>query len=170
MNAQEMLAEINKKFPGLGFDCCRDDFGLAHCVVTPEHYISVATYFRNDPAWKMDLLECLTAVDYLDYITVVSHLYSTTHKHWIVLKAKITHATPKLPTLYNIWPAANWFEREVYDLFGVLFTGHPDLRRIMLPDEWTGHPLLKDYKDENIIKRPAMAREPVVSANTQKQK
>lgn len=167
MNAHEMLAEINKKFPGQGFDCCKDDFDLAHCVVTPEHYISVATFFKNDPVWQMDVLESLTAVDYLDHITVVSHLYSMIHRHWITLKVKVTYDKPEVATLSDIWPAANWFEREVYDLFGVIFTGHPDLRRIMLPDEWTGHPLRKNYTDENIIKRPAMTRQPIIATSVQ---
>lgn len=161
MNPNEMLKELQKRFPSSEIVFSKDEFGLVHVIPPNALYLEAAKFLKEDPAFDMDLLECLTAVDYIENITVVSHLYSFTHRHWIVLKCMVTKEAPLLPTLSHIWPAANWFEREVYDLFGIVFTGHPDLRRIMLPDDWVGHPLRKDYKDENIIKRPAMAREPV---------
>lgn len=161
MNAHEMLNALQSKF-SKSFECYKDDYGLVHCISPADQYLSIAQFLRNDPAWSMEILESLTAVDNLDNITVVSHLYSITHRHWIALKVRLPREEPKVDSLCTIWPAANWFEREVYDLFGVIFTGHPDLRRILLPEEWVGYPLRKDYSDENIIKRPAMAKEPVI--------
>ena len=80
-------------------------------------------------------------------IEVVYHLFSYKHRHGIVLKVEADRAQPVVPTIEGVWKAANWMEREVYDLFGVTFSGHPDLRRVMLPDDWVGHPLRKDYQE-----------------------
>ena len=122
----------------------------------------VMTHLRDDPATKFDFLNCITGVDYPlegelaphapeDTIAVVYHLYSYTHRHSLVLKTFLPRATPRVPTISDVWPVADWHERETYDLFGVIFTGHPDLRRIMLPEEFEGHPLLKDY-----VERPTV--------------
>ena len=70
------------------------------------------------------------------------------------LKTKVRRDDPHLESLVRVWPAANWQEREVFDLFGIVFDGHPDLRRILLPEDWVGHPLRKDYEDDRIIRRP----------------
>jgi NADH-quinone oxidoreductase subunit C len=80
-------------------------------------------------------------------IEVVYHLLSYRHRHAFVLKVEAARAAPVIPTVEVVWKAANWHEREVYDLFGVDFPGHPDLRRILLPDDWVGHPLRKDYQE-----------------------
>jgi NADH-quinone oxidoreductase subunit C len=95
----------------------------------------------------MDFLEDLTAVDWpkRNAIDVVYHLFSYRHRHSFVLKVETDRARPSAPTVEGVWKAANWMEREVYDLFGVQFEGHPDLRRVLLPDDWEGHPLRKDY-------------------------
>ena len=96
---------------------------------------------------------CLTGVDWVTHLMVVYHLESTTLRHTIVLKAKITdRENPEVETVCDIWRTAEFHEREVFDLFGVKFTNHPDLRRILLEDDWEGFPLRKDYKDEaNIV-------------------
>jgi NADH-quinone oxidoreductase subunit C len=95
-------------------------------------------------------MECLTGVDWPDKseIHVVVHLFSYTHKHRVVLKVALPRESATMPTLSTVWSAANWQERECWDLLGVHFEGHPDLRRIMLPDDWEGHPLRKDYKQK----------------------
>jgi NADH-quinone oxidoreductase subunit C len=97
-----------------------------------------------------DYLECITGVDYPTdkKIVVVYHVYSYTLKHRVVLKAFLDREDPAMPTLVNVWSVANWQERECFDLLGVLFEGHPDLRRILLPDDWEGHPLRKDYEEK----------------------
>ncbi len=109
----------------------------------------VAVLLKTDPALHFDYLECVTGVDYPDdkKIHVVYHLYSYAKKHRVVMKALLDRDDPAVPTLSHVWPAANWQERECFDLLGVLFDGHPDLRRILLPDDWEGHPLRKDYAE-----------------------
>jgi NADH-quinone oxidoreductase subunit C len=97
----------------------------------------------------MNFLECLTGVDLpaKDQIAVVYHLYSYEHRHRLVMKAFLPRQSPHIASLSAIWPVANWQERECYDLLGVVFDGHPDLRRILMPEDWQGYPLRKDYKE-----------------------
>ncbi len=101
----------------------------------------------------LDFLYCLTGVDWKDHMMVIYHLRSTSHPHTIVLRAKIEdRENPEIDTVSDIWRTAEFHEREVYDLFGIVFKDHPDLRRIFLDDDWVGFPLRKDYMDEiNII-------------------
>ena len=119
------------------------------CVVKRERIVEVCRFLETEPGLELDFLEDLTAIDWpkRNVIEVVYHLLSYTHRHSIVLKVEADRANPVVPTVEGVWKTANWFEREVYDLFGVTFEGHPDLRRIMLPDDWIGHPLRKDYQE-----------------------
>ena len=89
----------------------------------------------------------MSGVDYLkdNKIQVVLHLYSYTHRHQIVAKVDVPRDNPTMPSVEGLWKAANWQEREIYDLLGVVFTGHPDLRRLLMPEDWIGHPLRKDF-------------------------
>ncbi len=121
----------------------------AFCTVKRERIVEVCRFLEKEPGIELDFLEDLTAVDWpkRNAIEVVYHLLSYAHRHAIVLKVEADRAAPKVPSVEGVWKTANWFEREVYDLFGVEFTGHPDLRRIMLPDDWIGHPLRKDYQE-----------------------
>ncbi|WP_242345921.1 NADH-quinone oxidoreductase subunit C [Anaeromyxobacter terrae] len=118
-------------------------------VVKRERIVEICEFLKTEPGLEFDFLEDLTAIDWpkRNVIEVVYHLLSYTHRHTLVLKVELDRASPSIPTVEGVWKTANWFEREVYDLFGVTFTGHPDLRRIMLPDDWIGHPLLKDYQE-----------------------
>ena len=117
--------------------------------VKPYEIERVAELLKTDPRFSIDTLECLTGVDYPEQgrIVVVYHLYSYALRHRIVMKAFLPREDPSLPTLVNVWSVANWQERECYDLLGVLFEGHPDLRRLLLPDDWEGYPLRKDYAE-----------------------
>ncbi|MCL4079027.1 NADH-quinone oxidoreductase subunit C [Coriobacteriia bacterium Es71-Z0120] len=101
-----------------------------------------------------DRLGMVTAVDRGDEFEVVYRLQSRRLAAGMFLKTAVPYSEPTVPTMCDLWPAANWQEREVYDLFGIIFEGHPDLRRILLPEDWVGHPLRKDYEDERIIRRP----------------
>ncbi|HEY2987382.1 MAG TPA: NADH-quinone oxidoreductase subunit C, partial [Candidatus Binatia bacterium] len=115
------------------------------------HIVDVCRYLRDDPETQFEVLSDLTALDLPkeDKLQVVYHLYSYSKRHQIVLKADLPReGTPTIATLENVWKAANWFEREVFDLFGIMFEGHSDLRRIMLPEDWVGHPLRKDYVEQ----------------------
>jgi NADH-quinone oxidoreductase subunit C len=108
---------------------------------------------RDEPALGFDVLMDLTAVDYLKYpgredgprFEVVYHLYSLAHNHRIRVKVRVDEDDAVVPTAVGLWPIADWLEREVWDMFGVRFAGHPDLRRLLLYEEFVGHPLRKDY-------------------------
>jgi NADH-quinone oxidoreductase subunit C len=121
----------------------------ATCVVKREAIVDVCRFLKTEPGLELDFLEDETAVDWpkKNVIEIVYHLLSYTHRHAIVLKVETDRAAPSVPTVEGVWKTANWFEREIYDLFGVDFPGHPDLRRLMLPDDWIGHPLRKDYQE-----------------------
>jgi NADH-quinone oxidoreductase subunit C len=99
-------------------------------------------------------LEMITAVDRGETFEVVYRLESRSLTMAATVRVSVPREEPKVDSAYGLWPAADWQEREVYDLFGVRFTGHPDLRRILLPEDWMGFPLRKDYADERIVRRP----------------
>ena len=104
-------------------------------------------------AREYDFLFCCTCVDWKTHLTMVYHLSSTVHRHTIVVKAKVDRAQPEIETVCDIWRTAEFHEREVYDLFGVKFVNHPDLRRLILEDDFEGYPLRKDFEDPiNMIK------------------
>jgi NADH-quinone oxidoreductase subunit C len=119
------------------------------CVVKRERIVEVCRFLKSEPGLDFDFLEDETAVDWpkRNVIEIVYHLLSYKHRHTLVLKVEADRAAPSVPTVEGVWKTANWFEREIFDLFGVDFPGHPDLRRIMLPDDWIGHPLRKDYQE-----------------------
>jgi NADH-quinone oxidoreductase subunit C len=115
--------------------------------LAPEVVAEVGRYLKDDVELQFNSLMCLSGVDYGagKPLGVVYHLQSMSLMHRIVLKVELPRASASLPSVASIWRTADWHEREVYDLFGILFEGHPDLRRIFLPDDWEGHPLRKDY-------------------------
>ena len=120
-------------------------------VVEPAAIAEIAAFCKADPELAFDNLLCLSAVDYPKEtpprFEVVYHLYSYKHFHQFVLKVHLPRENPGVPTVEETWGVANWHEREAWDLFGIAFEGHSDLRRILLPDDWTGHPLRKDWVD-----------------------
>lgn len=107
----------------------------------------VADFLRNDPAMDFDWLRCLTGLDYAadGKLAVVYDLASFTHRHTFAVKVFCDRSAATLASVVHWWPAANWHEREAFDLLGIVFEGHPDLRRILCADDWVGHPLRKDY-------------------------
>ena len=112
-----------------------------------------AQKLRNCDTFPFNFLFCLTCVDWKTHFTMVYHLRSTTTLDNIVVKVKLDREKPEILTVSDIWRGAELFEREVYDLFGVIFLEHPDLRRLLLTDDWVGYPLRKDYEDPiNMIK------------------
>ena len=114
---------------------------------------TVCRFLRDDPDLAFDYLSDLTGVDRLGLgepgprFEVVYHLYSVARRHRLRLKVRAGDGEP-VPSVTTVWEGANWFEREVFDLFGVPFAGHPDPRRILMPDDWVGHPLRKDFPVE----------------------
>jgi NADH-quinone oxidoreductase subunit C len=119
-------------------------------LVDREHICGVAKFFKEDPRFQMDFCSCVTGVDYLKagYIEVVYHLYSAALKHGlVVLKVRTPRELEqcRVPSLTPLWRGCEFQEREAFDLYGVKFDGHPDLRRILMWDEFTDHPMRKDY-------------------------
>ena len=130
-------------------------------VVEPAKLAEVATFLRDDPRMLFAILNDVTGVDYLEtdpkklakagfepHLEVVYHVssFAAPGRRFTFKVTLPREGTPELPTLSKVWATADWQEREVYDLFGIVFAGHPDLRRILLADDWVGHPLRKDYE------------------------
>ena len=120
-------------------------------VVATEAIAEVAAFCKADPELAFDNLMCLSGVDYPKEkeprMEVVYHLYSYKHLHTFALKVYVPREDGAVPTVEGVWGVANWHEREGFDMFGIVFLGHSDLRRILLPDDWEGHPLRKDWVD-----------------------
>lgn len=134
--------------------------------VAPQAIVEVSEFLKNDADLKFDALNNLSGVDYLEpdpkkaakyghepHVEVVYHLYSYTHRHWLVVKAKLPRwqgdkagELPEIPTVAGVWAIADWHEREAFDLVGIKFTGHPNLKRILCAEDWVGHALRKDYE------------------------
>jgi NADH-quinone oxidoreductase subunit C len=115
--------------------------------IRPDLLRPTCLFLRGDPDLQFDYLMCLSGVDYgKGILGVVYHLASIAKKHKITLKVEMPAEKAEISSVSDIWESANWHEREAYDMFGVNFTGHPDLRRILLPEDWPGHPLRKDFK------------------------
>jgi NADH-quinone oxidoreductase subunit C len=112
-----------------------------------------ALRIRHAETLYFDFLFCLTCVDWKTHLGMVYHLTSTKHRHSIVVKSTLSREKPEIESVYDIWKTADFHEREVFELFGVNFLHHPDLRKLILPDDWIGFPLRKDYEDPvNMIK------------------
>ena len=119
-------------------------------VVKAEALVQICEFAKSDPELAFDCLTNLSVVDWpkKNQLEVVYHLWSYPKRHLFILKVQLDRANPVVASLEPVWKAADWLEREQYDLMGVKFEGHPDLRRIMMPDDWVGHPLRKDYKEQ----------------------
>ncbi|QJW47662.1 NADH-quinone oxidoreductase subunit C [bacterium BFN5] len=115
-------------------------------LIELERLLEVLTVLKNSPVYQFNLLSNLTAVDYLEYFEMVYHLYSLPLKQSITIKTRCLNKQAYVPSVTEIWPSADFQEREVYDLLGIAFTGHPNLRRILMPDEFSEHPLRKAYQ------------------------
>jgi NADH-quinone oxidoreductase subunit C len=115
--------------------------------VDAENWREVAEYLFREPALKLDWLQCLSGVDYVadGKMCVVYDLWSFDHRHTFAMKVFTSRESPSVPSVRDLWPAADWHEREAYDMYGIEFPGHPDLRRILCADDWEGFPLRKDY-------------------------
>jgi NADH-quinone oxidoreductase subunit C len=160
------LAEIlEAKFPGK-IKSKKPDALDPFVVVEPADLVGMCRFLRDDPRLSFTILNCVSGVDYLEpdpkkapkagfdpHVEVVYHLSSFAHRHRFVLKLVLPRwkddkpgELPEVPSVTGVWAAAEWHEREVYDLSGVWFNGHPNLCRILLADDWVGHPLRKDYE------------------------
>ncbi len=151
MNTDQLVAFVQVQIPELQPGANKQ---FVEFIVPLEKYHALAKVLKEHPDSQMDYLFCQTASDRKDGFYVVNHLASSTFRHELVMKVLLTDkVNPTLPTISYLWPAAEFYEREIFDLFGIKFEGHPDLRRLFLEDDWVGYPLRKDYKDPFIIER-----------------
>ncbi|MEZ4459754.1 MAG: NADH-quinone oxidoreductase subunit C [bacterium] len=117
-------------------------------VVKRESLVAIMEFLRDNDATKMNFLRDITAVDYLHRtprFEVVYVLYSMDHKHMLIVRVPLNEDDVQIPSVSHLWGCAGWLEREVFDMYGMIFTNHPDLRRVLLYEEFEGHPLRKDY-------------------------
>ena len=150
MTTESLKENILKRIPESTFE-----EGGQYPVVTIEslHWKEIAEFLRNDNELLFDYLFCVTCVDWKTHLSMVYHLESKVHNHILVVKTKIDRELPEIATVSMLWRTAEFHEREAYDLFGVKFLNHPDLRRLFLTDDWKGWPLRKDFEDPvNMIK------------------
>ncbi len=105
--------------------------------------VAVCRFLRDQLGF--DLLSCISGVDMLDHLETVYHVWSTMRGQLLQLKVRLDHEEPEVDSVVSVWPTANWLERETYDMFGIKFAGHPDLRRMLLDDDFEGYPLLKSF-------------------------
>ena len=165
MLATEIIALLEAEF-GSRIKDKKTDAIDPYVVVEAADLPAVCRFLRDDASLKFEMLNCISGVDYLEpdpkkapktgyepHLEVVYHMQSFSHRHRITLKVILPRwrdgkagALPEVPSVTGIWAAADWHEREVYDLTGIWFSGHPDLRRILLSEDWVGHPLRKDYE------------------------
>ena len=152
MQGGQILQRLRDRFGGAVVDT-HEHRGDATLVVDRGTLVDALRFCRDEPTLDFDVLMDLTAVDYSKYpgredgprFDVVYHLYSVPHNHRLRVKVRVDEDEASVPTAVGLWPIANWFEREVWDMFGVRFAGHPDPRRLLMYEEFVGHPLRKDY-------------------------
>ena len=146
MTSQEVHDNLKAKF-GAALADAKLDALQPWIGIAPDHTLEVCKFLHDEPGFEFDFLSCLSGVDYSNgKLGVVYHLFSMTRKHKIVLRADCTKEKPNIQSVSQIWGTANWHEREAFDMFGIVFDGHPDLRRILCGDDYPGHPLRKDFK------------------------
>jgi len=139
---QRLQAQFGERVTGADLEA-RDPW----IQIEPAAIRDVCLFLRDGADLRFDCLSNQSGVDYKQggYIEVVYHLYSYPHRHKAVLKVRAPRDNPIVPTVEQVWKAANWLEREIYDLVGIEFDGHSDLRRLLMPEDWIGHPLRKDF-------------------------
>lgn len=148
---EDVKAKLTELLPAATFEEATEWLTMH---VEPADWLTLAQHLRKDSDLQFDFLFCLTCIDWKTHLTMVYHLTSTSFRHNLVLKIKLDRNTPSIETVSALWRTAEFHEREVYEMFGVNFLNHPDLRLLILPDGWEGrNPLRKDFEDPiNMIK------------------
>ena len=138
MTNEELKTKVLELYPATTFE---DGTEWLTAVIEPFTWKEIAPKIRSTAGLDFDFLFCITCVDWKTHFTMVYHLRSTIHQHIFVVKAKLDHINPEIHTVSGIWRTAEFHEREAYDLFGVKFLDHPDLRRLFMTDDWNGWPV-----------------------------
>lgn len=149
-STEEIIEYLTDRFPETQFEALQSDVGPKRIKVPASAIKEVAKVLRDDDQLQFNTLMCLSGLHYPveEQMGVAYHLHSTHLGHSLALNIRVPEENPELPSVEQIWKTANWHEREAYDMFGIIFTGHPDLRRILCPNDWEGHPLRKDYEQQ----------------------
>ncbi|MDX1777303.1 MAG: NADH-quinone oxidoreductase subunit C [Thermodesulfobacteriota bacterium] len=143
----DLVERLKEKFPQAVEETVvfRDEYTVR---IVREHLLEVAQFLKEDPEYGFNFLSDLCGVDYMGReprFEVVYHLYSMEHKHRLRMKVSLAEGDLSIPSVTPVWKTANWHERECFDLLGIIFTNHPDMRRILTPEGFTDHPLRKDF-------------------------
>jgi NADH-quinone oxidoreductase subunit C len=140
LSAKEIASKLAEKFPG-----SIEEAGKDSVLVKSDALLAVAAYFKDTEGLKFDYLNYITAVDYYGYFEVVYQLTSLEHNCSVILRTRCGRDNPSVPSVVGLWQGADFQEREIYDLMGITFQGHPNLKRIFLWEGFPGHPLRKDF-------------------------
>jgi len=152
MKVPEILNRLKKEKPEISASI--PPGGAESIELDGDDLLAAAAFLRDDEELSFDFLDCLFAVDCVDHFEVLYIFHSYKVNHEVTLRVKLDRDSPAVESLSSLYPGANWHEREAFDLFGVTFLHHPDLRRILMPDDWEGYPMRRDYVHENLIRRP----------------
>jgi NADH:ubiquinone oxidoreductase subunit C len=145
MNTEELKVKLSELLPSVTYE---EGGQWLNVNIDHKDWLYFANSLRNHAGLNFDYLFCLTCVDWKTHLTMVYHLESTQYRHTLVVKSKLDRAQPRIESVSHIWRTAEFHEREAYELFGVNFLNHPDLRLLILPDGWEGkNPLRKDFED-----------------------
>ena len=148
MTPTEIKETLDREFPGSVID--NEELAESQIELKPDQWLEIATYLKNDPGLSFDQLECVTGIDTGEDGPLQSryNLHSMEHRHKIEVVISLDRNNPKVASIEQVWRVGDWFERETYDMFGIIYEGHRDLRRILCPEDWEGWPLRKDYETQ----------------------
>ena len=148
-NSENIIPKIAKMLEGKFSGCLDGELHSDYIQLKSKKWFEIARFLKEDPDTYFDSLQCNTGFDLGDGMLESRYnLHSMKHLHSIEIRIKVNIDNPDIPSVESIWRVADWFERETYDMFGINFTGHRDLRRILLPEDWDGWPLRKDYEEQ----------------------
>lgn len=146
MTSSEVIKAVELKFPDKVKTTEQE--GLEPFItIDPDLIVEACNFLKLEKDLDFTSMVCISGVDFEENMEVVYHLHSLRHNHFITIKVELPRENPSIPSVSMVWKAADWYEREAFDLFGINFEGHPNLKRILLPDDWEGHPLRKDHED-----------------------
>ncbi len=141
LSGDELAVKLEPKFPAAIVKAGKDSL-----LIKSEALINIASFLKTDPEFAFDFLSSVTAADYKDHFELIYQLTSISHNHSLILKVRCDDRNNAVvPSVYGLWQGADFQEREIYDLFGIKFEGHPNLKRIFLWDQFQGYPLRKDF-------------------------
>jgi len=145
MTQQEIHARLRERFGDAIRDWQAPETGDACIRAAPEALHEVCAALRDEQDLRFDFLRLISSVDRTECLSSVYHLYSYDHNHEAVLRVDLDRGNPRVASVTDLWPSAEWHEREAFDMMGILYEGNPNLKRILLPEDWAGYPLRKDY-------------------------